>query len=114
MLRGLLDSLEEGIECALGEHVDLVDDINLVCRSCRSEINFLKDRPDVVDTVIGRSIHLGNIKDGTVQDAFACRAFVAGVAVNGMLAVDTSCKDLGRAVRRKDKRERASLTLLTA
>ncbi len=75
--------------------MDLIDYINLICGPRRSKINFLKDRPYVVDTVIGSCVHLGNVQDRTVKDALACRAFVAWIAVNGMLAIDRTGKDLG-------------------
>ena len=75
--------------------MDLVDYIDFICCSCRSEINFLKDGPDVIDTVIGSGVHLCNVEDGTVKDTLTCGALVAWIAVYGMLAVDRSCEDLG-------------------
>ena len=75
--------------------MDLVDYINFISCSRRSEINFLKDRSDVIDTVIGSGIHLCYVKNGTVQDALTCGAFITGIAVNGVFAVDRACKDLG-------------------
>ena len=95
MCRGLLDGLQEGIECALGEHVDLIDDIDLELGPRRHEVDFAKDRPDVIDTVVGSGVHLNDIEDGTVEDALACGAFVAGIAVYRVFAVDCSRKDLG-------------------
>ena len=74
--------------------MDLVDDVDLICGSRRSKINFLKDRPDVVDTIVGSGVHLGNVKDGTVQDTLTCGAFVAWITVYGILAVDRACEYL--------------------
>ena len=95
MLRRFLNSLKERIESALGEHVDLVDYIDFISCSGRSEIDFLKDGPYVIDTVIGSSVHLSNVKYGTVKYALACGALVAGIAVYRVLAVDAPGKDLG-------------------
>ena len=68
--------------------MDLVDYINFVSCSRRSEIYFLKDRPDVVDTVVGSSVHHDHVKDGTVQDALTCGTFIAGIAVYRIFTVD--------------------------
>ena len=75
--------------------MDLIDDINLICRSRRCKINFLEDGSYVVNTVIGCCVHLGNVQDGTVKDTPAGRTLVARIAVNGVLAVDRPGKDLG-------------------
>ena len=94
MLRRFLDGLEQGVERTLGEHVDLVDYIDFVSGSGGSEVDFLKDGSDIVYTVVGSSVHLGNIEDGAVKDALTCRTFVAGITVNGMLAVNSAGEDL--------------------
>ena len=95
MLRRFLDCLKERIESALGEHVDLADYIDFICCSCRSEIDFLKDGSDIIDTVVGSGVHLSYVKDGTVKDALTGGALVAGIAVYRVLTVDAPGKDLG-------------------
>ena len=75
--------------------MDLVDDINLISCSGRCEIDFLKDWPDIVYSVIGSGVHLSNIKNGAVQDPLTGGTLVAGIAVYGMLTVNASGKDLG-------------------
>ena len=52
MLRRFLDGLEKGVERTLGEHMDLVDYVNLIGCSGRSKINFLKDRSDIINAVV--------------------------------------------------------------
>ena len=95
MLRRFLYGLKKSIECALREHVDLIDDIYLICCSCRCEIDFLENGSDIIHTVIGSGIHLSYIKDGTVKDTLTGRTLIARIAVDRVFAVNAACEDLG-------------------
>ncbi len=50
MLRRFLERLQQGVEGRGREHVDLVDDIDLVARRDRGIADALKNLPDIADT----------------------------------------------------------------
>ncbi len=104
MLRRFFQYLEEGIERRRGEHVHLIDDVDLVLAD-RRQIGYLVAQvADVIHTVVGRGVQLHNIEYGAVRNAAARRTHAAGVAVDWVLAVDRSGKNaraggLARAAR---------------
>ncbi len=74
--------------------MDFVDDIDAVFRGGRRKICFFTQGADIFDAVVAGRINLDDIHDGTVVHAAADFAFTAGIAVNGMQAVDRFCQDL--------------------
>ncbi len=52
MLRRLLKSFQQRIECILGKHVDFVDDVDLVARADRRIADRVDDLADVVHTSV--------------------------------------------------------------
>jgi len=86
--RWLLERFEQGIESPGGQHMDFVDDVNLVRGFGRHEIDFIGDPADIVDTVIGGGVHFHDIEQRAVENATADFALVAGIAVLGILAID--------------------------
>lgn|GEM_PF-5549039 len=58
----LFEGLEESIKCSLGEHVDLVDDIDFVLGLRRLELGSFDDIADIINSRIGRRINLDDIK----------------------------------------------------
>lgn len=62
VFRWLFQSLQEGVESPLGEHVDLVYDIHFVRRLRRLELSTLDHVTDIIDSGIGRSIDFYDIK----------------------------------------------------
>ena len=95
MLRRFFKCLEQGIERALGEHMDLVYDVHLISCGRRGKVDLLRYLPDVINAVVGSGIHLDDVEDAAVKDTFAGRALVARVAAHGVLAVHGSREDLG-------------------
>ena len=54
--RRLLQRLEEGVEGRLGQHMDLVDDIDAVLAHLRRHLHFLDQGLDIVHAVVGRGV----------------------------------------------------------
>ena len=69
--RGLLERLQKGIERALREHVDLVDDENLVAGHHRLVARALDDLAHVVDAGVGRGVHLDHVGVAALDDLAA-------------------------------------------
>lgn len=59
----LLKGLEESIEGSFGEHMNLVDDINLVFGLGWLELGSLDNITDIINPCIGRSIDLDDIQE---------------------------------------------------
>ena len=95
VLRRLLQRLQQRVERAGGEHVDLVDDVDAVLAADGCEVRFVADLTDVVDAVVRRRVDLDDVEDGTGVDALAGLAAVAGIPVHRVLAVDRLREDLG-------------------
>ena len=93
MLRRLFENFEQSIECRIGQHVHLVDDIHTLFYRDRGEHGFLAQLTDIVNTVVRCCVYLDNIENAAVLNAEAGRTFAAGVAVFGMLAVKRLGKD---------------------
>ena len=59
--RGLLDQLEQGVEALRGDHVGLVDDVDLVAARHRREERLLAQIPRVVDAAVARRVDLDHV-----------------------------------------------------
>ena len=73
----LLEGLQEGVEGLLGEHVGLVDDVDLVAAPDRRIADLVAQLADVVDAAVGGGVHLDHVerrRGGDGAAAFAhCR-----------------------------------------
>ena len=84
-----LQRLEEGIEGLLREHVDLVDDKDLVAAHLRRDAGLLHELLDLIDTIVGRGIELEDVEGAALFESLATLAGATGLAVvGGVLAVD--------------------------
>ena len=79
---------QECIPSIAREHMHLVDDINAVFRSCRSEGDLFDDAADVVDTTVRSGVHLDDVQDLAAVDAETVLAYAAGVTVVRVKTVD--------------------------
>ena len=62
MGRRFFHNLEQRIECTDREHVHLIDDINPVFADSRSKICLIPQNADIIDAVVGRRVHFGDVK----------------------------------------------------
>ena len=58
----LLERLEERVEGILGQHVDLVNDVDLITSVLRRDAHLVDDAPDVFDTIVGRRVQFEDIE----------------------------------------------------
>ncbi len=72
----------------------LVDDVHPVFADGRGEIGLVPQRPDVVYTVVGGGVHLGDVEDAPLFDPLADGTLQTGVAVHRAQAVDRLREDL--------------------
>ena len=83
----LLQSLQESIECLPRQHVDLVDDDNLIAAVDGFVLHPFPERSHLVDPSVGSPVDFQNI-DGTVFIDFVAEfAFVAGIGCRAMLTI---------------------------
>ena len=95
MLGRLLHRFQQCIEGCRGEHVDLVNDIDLVLAD-RGQIRHLVPQvADIVNAVVGGSVHLDDVHDSAGVDTLADLTFAAGVRAGGIQTVDRLGEDLG-------------------
>ena len=59
--RRLLDQLEQGVEALRGDHVGLVDDVDLVAVAHRGEERLLTQVAGIVHTTVGRRVDLDDV-----------------------------------------------------
>ncbi len=93
--RRLLQSLEEGVEGRVGEHVDFVDDIDLVRPLGGHVLDLLPQVPDFVDAPVGGAVDFQHVQGGAVGDLPADLAGVVGVGRGALLAVEGLGQDAG-------------------
>ena len=83
----LLNGLEKGVPRALGEHVDLVDDINLVLGADREMLDVLAEFARLVDRGVRGGVDLDHVHIGFVCEGTAGFALAARLAVLRVFAV---------------------------
>ena len=91
VLRRLLQRLQQRIERRGREHVNFVDDVDLIDAGGRGVAHDFAQLADVIDAVVGGPVDLQHVHAGRGGDALAGIARLAGVAVVGVGAVE----DLG-------------------
>ena len=75
--RRLLQSFEECVESLLRQHVNLVDDVNLVTATLWRYVNLFHQLADVVNGVVGSGVELEHVEGGRGVERTAGIAFVA-------------------------------------
>ncbi|CDD39169.1 dual specificity phosphatase catalytic domain protein [Collinsella sp. CAG:398] len=90
MLGRLFERLEQGVERLRGEHVDLVDDIDLVCAAHRGEAHRVDDfLADVIHAGAACSVELVDIRMRALGDALAFLARAIRHATRGALGASS-------------------------
>ncbi|MQY16928.1 hypothetical protein SRB5_71330 [Streptomyces sp. RB5] len=95
MLRGLLDDLQQGVEPRRGDHVGLVDDVDLVPAGGGSEEGLLPQLTGVVHATVRRGVDLDDVdRPGPVARQVQTRpALPAGGGRGALLTVQTAGED---------------------
>ncbi len=93
--RRLLQRLQEGVPGLLGQHVGLVEDVDLPVAAGRGVGDALAQVADVVDRAVGGGVHLDHVDRGAGGDRHAGLAFAAGGDGRpAALAVERAGEDL--------------------
>ena len=74
MRRRLLERLQQAVEGLRRQHVDFVDDVDLVARRHRRIAHLLDDLADVVDAGVGGGVHLDDVDMAAFHDRLAVLA----------------------------------------
>ena len=95
--RRLLHHLQQRVEALLGDHVGLVDDVDLEARLHRCEEDALAQLAGVVDAAMGGGVDLDHVDAaGPPGRQFAAaRAMAAGSGRGAVLTVEAARKDAG-------------------
>ena len=97
----LFQGLQERVEGVRRQHVDFVDDVDLVPRGDRRIADAVDDRPDVVDAGVRGGIHLQHIHVPGFHDRLAVppefghRDGRAGIGMAVADVVEPTCQDAG-------------------
>ena len=79
MLGRLFQRLQQAVEGLRGEHVHLVDDVDLVAGDRRLVAHRLDDLADVVDAGVGGGVHLDDVDVAALHDGGAVLAHLVHV-----------------------------------
>src|SRR5262249_119328 len=89
----LFERLEQGVEGGAGEHVDFVDDVDLVAVARRQVPGCLAQGADVVDAVVRGGVDLLHVDVGAGGDVGAGPTYAARLGRRPLLAVERAGKD---------------------
>ena len=95
--RRLLEGLEQRVEGRVGQHVDLVDEVDLVGRRVGGVADALAQGADLVDAAVGGGVELDQVERAALVEREAGVAGVVGLAPRGRLAVDGLGEDAAGA-----------------
>ncbi len=95
VLRGLLDHLQQGVEARRGDHVGLVDDVDLVAAGGRPEEGLLPQVARIVDTTVRGGVDLDDVDRPrpVARQVPAGLALAAGVGRGTLLTVQAPGED---------------------
>jgi hypothetical protein len=96
VFRRLLQGLQQRIEGVGGEHVDFVDDDDLVAAVGGEVLDAVAQFADIFHAVIGGAVDLEDVGGGAFGDLDADRTDVAGLMGNALFAVEGLGQDAGR------------------
>jgi len=77
--RRLLQRLEQPVESRLRQHVNFVDDVDLVARRHRRIAHRFDDLADIVDAGVAGGVHLDHVDVPALGDRYAGLAHTAGI-----------------------------------
>jgi hypothetical protein len=92
-----LQGLEQGIGGAITEHVDFVDDIDLITGLVGGVIDLLTEAPDIINAGITGGVNFNNIQGVAFGDGAAHGTGIAGFALAIGQAVDSFSQNAGGA-----------------
>ena len=97
--RRLLERLEERVPGRLGQHVRLVQDVDLLFRALGREAHGLAQVPDVVDAVVARRVDLDDVQRAALLERDARLAGPAGLGAVALRERPQAVDGLGEQAR---------------
>ncbi len=92
----LLQRLEHGVEGVLRQHVDFVDDVDLIAACGRRVLGVFQHLAHVVDAGVGGGIDLDQVDEPAGLDLLAGGADAAGLSADAGLAIQAAGQDAGQ------------------
>ncbi len=86
--RRLLQRFQQGVEGGLGQHMNLVDDVDLVLEFSRGKLDVVPQAADVVDATVRGGVDFDDVHALAAVDVLTGGALVARLAVLRDLAVE--------------------------
>ena len=93
----LFEGLQERVECRLGEHVDFVDDVDLVAALVRRVPDLVAQIANVVDAAVAGRVDLDEVERAGLVDRLADFARIVRLPVLRVAAVGGLRHDAGGA-----------------
>ena len=94
--RRLFEGLEQGVKRRPGEHVHLIDDVDLAAGCLRQVADLVAKVANIVDAVVARTVDLDDIDTAALGDRNAFAAHVAGLGGRAVDAHQAFCQQAGR------------------
>ena len=76
--RRFLESFEQGVERLIREHVDFVDNVDLVFTLGRRKVDLIAQITDIIHAGVGGRVDLDEIQKTILVDSFAVVTLVVG------------------------------------
>src|SRR5262249_1174270 len=98
--RRLLERLQQRVEGVRGEHVHLIDEVDLVAAARRRVLHVVEQLAGIVDLGARRRVHLYQVRKAAGFDLAAARALETGLGRDASFAVETlgeNARDRGLA-----------------
>src|SRR5690606_18719729 len=83
----LFQRLKQGIKCLGRQHVDFIQDVDLVAAHSWRQVDLLLERPDFINTPIGSGVQLQDIQERSLIDAVAVLTVITGQRVQSLTAL---------------------------
>ena len=93
----LFEGFQEGVGALPGDHVHLVDYVDLIAQNVGGVVDPLLEVVHIVDAAVASLVDLYDIEGVALIDREAGVAFIAGLAADRALAVDRLGQDTGCA-----------------
>jgi hypothetical protein len=78
----LFQSFEQSIECSGREHMDFIDDIDLIFPLVGLKSRSLDEITHILDSVIARTIDLDDIEEGIIVESLTVRTYMTRIAIS--------------------------------
>ncbi len=93
MIWWFFESLEQGVECSRREHMDFIDNIDLVFSLVWFESRLLDEVSHILDSIVRCSIDLDTIEHISFIKSYTVSTFMAWITILQIETIDSLCED---------------------